>query len=146
MDTSQQRPAALEQHGVSDVILASWKQNCVTCHGVVGRGDGPQGPMVRPPDFTNPVWQKNAMEDHMRRTIMKGRGPMPAFGHLPEETVDGLIRLIRLLNRDRAAAPEAAGSAEGATPAGGEAPSTAAPAKPAEAAQPARPAPTTPEP
>lgn len=139
VDASQQRPA-LEEHGISDVILASWKQNCVTCHGPVGRGDGPQGPMVRPPDFTNPVWQKNAMDDHMRRTITKGRGAMPGFAHLPEETVDGLIRLIRLLNRDRPAPAAAAPAA--AAPAA--APPAAAP--PTTATPPAATSPATPPP
>jgi mono/diheme cytochrome c family protein len=105
VDTSQAPASPLAQHGVSDVALATWKQNCVPCHGVIGRGDGPQGRMLRPPDFTHPVWQKNALDDHLRRTIMKGRGAMPPFGHLPEDTVDGLIQLIRLLNRERAQAP-----------------------------------------
>lgn len=102
VDASQ--PAALQEHGISDVVLATWQQNCVTCHGVIGRGDGPQGRALRPPDFSHPIWQKNALDDHLRRTIEKGRGAMPPFGHLPEDTVTGLIRLIRLLNRERATA------------------------------------------
>lgn len=129
VDAAQPASAVQQEHGISDVVLATWKQNCVTCHGVIGRGDGPQGRMLRPPDFTHPVWQKNARDDHMRRTIVKGRGAMPAFGHLPEETVDGLLRLIRLLNRDRSnteqqpstdapsAAPSAAPSSPPASPA-----------------------------
>lgn len=146
VDTSQPGANPLADHGVSDVILATWKQNCVTCHGVIGRGDGPQGRMLRPPDFTNPVWQKNALDDHMRRTIQKGRGAMPPFGHLPDETVDGLIHLIRLLNRDRANTPagstEGAASANGAHPAPGAVPANAAPPNPA----PPNPAPSNPAP
>ncbi len=147
VDTSQQRPG-LEEHGLSDVILASWKQNCVTCHGPVGRGDGPQGPMVRPPDFTNPVWQKNAMDDHMRRTITRGRGAMPGFAHLPEETVDGLIRLVRLLNRDRPASDRPASDRPAPDRAAPHPPAAAAPAAtapyPAAAPAPATPPPAAP--
>lgn len=136
---SASQTSPLAEYGISDVVLAAWRQNCVTCHGITGQGDGPQGRTLRPPDFTHPLWQKNALDDHMRRTIKRGRGSMPGFGHLPDSTVDGLIRLIRLLNRERkntpadapAAAPPAAAPTSAAPP--GAAPPAGTP-KPAPAA------------
>lgn len=99
VDTSKRREGMpdLERHGVNDVILATWKQNCITCHGVIGRGDGPQGAALSPPDFTNPEWQDGITDAKMTGTITAGQGRMPAFSHLPGETVTGLVNLIRLL-------------------------------------------------
>lgn len=119
----------LEQYGINDVILATWKQNCVRCHGVIGRGDGPQGRMLKPPDLTNPIWQKNAIDSEIARSIKKGRGQMPPFGHLPDETVEGLVKLVRLLNRDRAAQPTPAEIDENAADEARELPDPPAPAR-----------------
>ncbi len=101
---------SLEQYGITDVILATWKQSCVPCHGVIGRGDGPQGAAVRPRDLTDPKWQRVAIDSEMAHAIKNGRGRMPGFAQLPDETIQGLVRLVRLLNADpnRTSAPEAA--------------------------------------
>ncbi len=109
---------ALEKYGINQVTLAAWKQNCVPCHGLIGAGDGPQGPMTRPTDLTSPKWQKVALDSEMENTIKKGRGRMPAFAQLPDETITGLVRLIRLMNpeRERDAPPPAAASAPAAAP------------------------------
>jgi mono/diheme cytochrome c family protein len=103
VDTSNPRPGMpnLEQYGLNDLILATWKQNCVPCHGVIGRGDGPQGVAVRPRDLTDPEWQRVAIDSEIAHTIKKGRGRMPAFAQIPEDTVMGLVRLVRMLNAGR---------------------------------------------
>lgn len=100
-----QRPGmpAMEKFGITPVILSAWKQNCTPCHGLIGRGDGPQGAALRPPDLTNPKWQRVAIDSEIAHTIKKGRGRMPGFPSLPDETVEGLIRLIRLMNPERPA-------------------------------------------
>ncbi len=102
IDTTKRRAGMekLEARGINDVVLAAWKTNCVTCHGPAGRGDGPQGRMVRPPDMTDPAWQRTRIDSEMKHTISKGRGRMPAFPQLPEKTVDGLVQLVRMLSRD----------------------------------------------
>ncbi len=103
VDTKNPRPNApdMGQHGIDEVVLATWKQNCITCHGVIGRGDGPQGAMLKPPDFTSPQFQRRALDSEMKYAIQKGRGRMPAFAQIPEKTVDGLVRLVRLLDASR---------------------------------------------
>jgi cytochrome c oxidase cbb3-type subunit 3 len=69
----------LAQHGLNEVVLVAWEQNCVRCHGRFGRGDGPQGPMVRATDLTNPRWQSTATDDGIVKVIREGRGLMPGF-------------------------------------------------------------------
>lgn len=96
--------------GISEVVLAAWKTNCTTCHGIIGRGDGPQGPMTKPRDLTDPTWQASVSDEDIKSAIVNGRGAMPAF-QLPEDTVSGLVKLVRLLNRDRVVGD--GGAAEG---------------------------------
>lgn len=100
VDTEKPRPNMpdLTKHGVDEVVLATWKQNCMTCHGVIGRGDGPQGAMMKPPDFTSAAFQSRALDSELKHAIQKGRGRMPAFPQIPDKTVDGLISLIRMLS------------------------------------------------
>lgn len=102
IDTTKKRAGMekLEARGVNDVVLAAWKTNCVRCHGNAGQGDGPDGRALRPPDMTDPAWQRTRVESEMQYAIQKGRGNMPAFGHLPEKTVLGLVQLVRMLSRD----------------------------------------------
>ena len=117
----------LAKHGLNEVAIVAWEQNCVRCHGRFGRGDGPQGGMVRASDLTSPRLQ-SAPDEQLLATIKNGRGLMPAFP-LPEETLKMLVQLIRLLGQATAAAAE-----EAAAPAGS--------AAPAPSAKPARPAPS----
>ncbi len=146
------RPAMpnLEKYGITELALATWKQSCVPCHGVIGRGDGPQGAAVRPRDLTDPKWQRVAIDSEIEHAIKKGRGRMPAFADLPDETVTGLVRLIRLLNADpnakrepEKAQPQESGKGTPAAQPQAAPPSTAAP-KAADA--PPSPAPAGPTP
>jgi mono/diheme cytochrome c family protein len=104
------QPASM--HGIDEVTLIAWKQKCVTCHGMFGRGDGPQGPMVRATDLSRPDWQAQRSDSQLSATIRGGRGAMPAFD-LPASTIDGLVRLIRLLDASRAARGADGGTADG---------------------------------
>lgn len=106
--------------GLDAVTLAAWGTNCASCHGKVGRGDGPQGPMVKAPDLSNPEWQLQVSDAQIRETIQNGKRSMPSFAHLPATTVDSLTLLVRWFNRDQTALKErmatrAAGTSSEAT-------------------------------
>jgi cytochrome c oxidase cbb3-type subunit 3 len=104
-------------HGIDEVVLVAWRQNCTTCHGIIGRGDGPQAAMTRPRNLSDPQWQGRVTDADIAETIRRGRGAMPAFD-LPEATVTGLVKLVRLFDESRqarasdaAAAPSDGGDA-----------------------------------
>lgn len=111
----------LAAHGLNEVAVVAWEQNCVRCHGRFGHGDGPQGAMVRASDLTTPRFQSTSTDEQILATIKNGRGLMPAFP-LPDETLKMLVQLIRLLGQATAAT-----QAEGAArPSGSAAPSASA--------------------
>ena len=76
------------------LIELAWKRNCLTCHGQIGHGDGPQGPMVRAPDLTRAEWQQNISDEEIAANIRKGKNKMPAFD-LPDQVIQGLVQRIR---------------------------------------------------
>jgi cbb3-type cytochrome c oxidase subunit III len=127
-------PAEESQREVSAAI---WKQQCETCHGVAGRGDGPQSVMVQARDLTDPAWQETTPDAVMALIIKQGKGKMPAF-RFPDTTVSGLVDLVRRFGRARAAAQRRPN-----VPA--TAPANAAPGAPVNAA-PAAPPPAAPPP
>lgn len=93
--------------GLEDVTIVAWQRNCTTCHGSLGRGDGPRGPMLKARDLSDPAWQASVTDAQLAESITKGKNAMPAFP-LPASTIDGLVHLVRLLDRSRKiASPEA---------------------------------------
>jgi len=106
---------ALAQHGLDEVTLVAWQQNCTRCHGTIGRGDGPQGQSMRATDLTNGAWQRAVSDTQIADAIKNGKGMMPKF-NLPESTVAGLVRLIRLLDASRLTRPGASAPASSAAP------------------------------
>lgn len=71
----------------------TWRSNCAICHGHMGQGDGPNGPMVKAPDLTQVQAQRT--DDQLAATIRAGKGKMPAFPTLPPTVVAALVRRIR---------------------------------------------------
>jgi cytochrome c oxidase cbb3-type subunit 3 len=128
----------LARVGLDEVTIIAWNQNCTRCHGKVGRGDGPQGAMMRATDLTNPAWQRSATDDQIAVSIKNGKGQMPPFA-LPDSTIQSLVRLIRLLDASKADepldAPDASAAPSGsAAPAKSGAPVTSARPRPASSA------------
>jgi mono/diheme cytochrome c family protein len=109
--------------GFEDVTLVAWKQNCTPCHGAVGRGDGPRGPMLKATNLTDAAWQGSVTDEQIAKTIKLGKGAMPAF-NLPDVTIANLVKLVRILNAAKleahaqAAASAAAASSASPTPSG----------------------------
>ncbi|MFO7181859.1 MAG: c-type cytochrome [Pseudomonadota bacterium] len=122
----------LAAHGIDEVTLVTWTQNCTSCHGQVGAGDGPQGPLTRARNLTDPVWQAATSDEAIARAIREGRGTMPGF-KLPDSTVQGLVRLVRLLDSSRQT--RSAHAADTQTPsAASAAPASSVTASPSDAA------------
>jgi cytochrome c oxidase cbb3-type subunit 3 len=90
----------LAAQGLDEVTIVTWKENCAKCHGTVGAGDGPQGPMTGTRDLTDPEWQAATTDATIAQSIRNGRGRMPAF-NLPDATVTSLVRLVRLFDARR---------------------------------------------
>jgi cytochrome c oxidase cbb3-type subunit 3 len=111
----------LARHGLNEVSIMAWQQNCVRCHGRLGRGDGPQGPMTRATDLGNPDFQRTVSDEQMMKSLKEGKGLMPAFP-LPEQTLKSLIQLVRLVGKATLETEAAAGG----TPAGSGAPARSA--------------------
>lgn len=113
-------------HALNDVTIVTWQQNCITCHGSLGRGDGPQGQLLHAADLSRPDWQAAVTDETIATTIRQGRGRMPGF-KLPESTIKRLVALVRMLELNRMQHAMAAVAAS-AAPAGAAPESSAAPA------------------
>ena len=79
----------------ASLVRATWRNQCAQCHGPTGRGDGPQGRMLRVPDLNKSDWQSRATDATIANVIRRGRNKMPAFDKLPDDIVDGLVAHIR---------------------------------------------------
>jgi mono/diheme cytochrome c family protein len=89
---ASQRPSAAEVD--PGLVELAWQRNCSKCHGARGRGDGPEGPMVKASDLTRSDWQAKVSDQEIADMIRKGKNKMPAFD-LPPQVLEGLVRRIR---------------------------------------------------
>jgi len=128
-----------QNYGLDDVTIVAWQQNCTTCHGALGRGDGPQGQLVHAADLSRPDWQASISDEAIATTIRVGRGRMPGF-NLPDATITRLVALIRMLdlNRMQQRATNAARATGAASAAASAPPAHASPAPASSAAAPQR--------
>lgn len=74
------------------------KINCVSCHGPLGKGNGPAAVALnpKPADWTSKKVQEEA-DGELFWKITNGRGPMPSWRHLPENDRWAVVRFIRTL-------------------------------------------------
>lgn len=80
--------------GVAALVDLTWRAQCAQCHGESGRGDGPNGPMVKATNFTDPEWQRRVPDGEIANAILNGKGKMPKFD-LSNDLVAGLVLRIR---------------------------------------------------
>jgi mono/diheme cytochrome c family protein len=79
---------------------ALYAQMCVRCHGVDGRGDPEIKKTMAVRDFSDPEFQVRAASEDLTRTIMAGKGQMPAFGGLlSAPKIQSLSGYVRRLGR-----------------------------------------------
>jgi cytochrome c oxidase cbb3-type subunit 3 len=86
--------------GTPAVVEVTWRNQCMSCHGAAGRGDGPQGAMFKAADLSQEDWQKSATDDAIASAITNGKGRMPKFD-LPPDVVRGLVTRIRSFRAGR---------------------------------------------
>jgi mono/diheme cytochrome c family protein len=79
---------------VTRLVDLAWRQQCATCHGATGKGDGQFGPMVKAPDLTRDDWQERVSDAEIATIIKKGKGKMPSFD-VPDSVVQGLVARVR---------------------------------------------------
>ncbi len=88
------RPAENAGDQNRTLVEMTWRNQCATCHGAMGKGDGPNGPMVKATDLTQEEWQAKVADPEIAASIVNGKGKMPKFD-LPEKVVTGLVSRIR---------------------------------------------------
>jgi cytochrome c oxidase cbb3-type subunit 3 len=76
------------------LVEVTWRNQCASCHGLLGRGDGPQGPMVHAPNLTLAEWQSKVTDQQIADVIRNGKNRMPQFD-FPPDVVMGLVARIR---------------------------------------------------
>ncbi|MEN8185099.1 MAG: cytochrome c [Myxococcota bacterium] len=94
---------------------AIYMQNCLSCHGATGQGDGPVGAALtpRPRDFSKGEFKFDADNDgtqgsdeDLNLVITNGAGAyggsplMAPWGHLPEKDRENVIVFIRSLKTE----------------------------------------------
>jgi mono/diheme cytochrome c family protein len=83
--------------GAGDPLIeVAWQENCLSCHGPLGQGDGPTGPMVKASDLTREEWQARVTDGDIAAVITTGKSKMPKFD-LPPKVVEGLVARIRAM-------------------------------------------------
>lgn len=80
--------------GAPPLVELTWRNQCQSCHGPAGHGDGPQGAMVKAQDLSREEWQSKISDAEIVASITKGKGKMPKFD-LPDEVVKGLVVRVR---------------------------------------------------
>ena len=95
-------PAMLEQG------RATYKANCVACHGEGGKGDGPAAGALKPPprDHTDPVYMNTLTDKNIADIIVmggaiKGKPLMPSHPQLRGAELDALVAFVRSLSKGK---------------------------------------------
>ena len=107
-------PSAADAAGDAAVGKTLFEQNCASCHGTTGKGDGPVGAALNPPprDFTKGDFKFDTDKDgspgtdaDLTNVVKNGAGAyggsplMAPWGHLPEQDIQNLIAYIHSLKQ-----------------------------------------------
>ena len=76
---------------------ALYKQKCVACHGVDGKGETATGKAMKVQSFADPEVAKMS-DDELAGAIEKGKGKMPAYGKsLKPDEIKAMVAYVRSL-------------------------------------------------
>lgn len=78
-----------------------YRENCETCHGAEGRGDGPGARVLeaRLPDFTNKAWADTKTDGEWFYKISVGKDPMVGYeDFLEEDEIWHTVNFVRSLS------------------------------------------------
>jgi quinol-cytochrome oxidoreductase complex cytochrome b subunit/mono/diheme cytochrome c family protein len=86
-----------------------FRDYCLICHGIDGRGTAMRASMPTIPDFTSRVWQDTASNAQVTVSILDGKGTlMPAFrGRVSDSAAQDLMAYVRAFGPVRPQTPEA---------------------------------------
>src|SRR3972149_3755343 len=73
VDVSRGSDPKLLARGVDEVIVAAWRTQCMRCHGMAGRGDGPEGRRWQAPDLSRLAWQSGVTDEQVAEVIVNGK-------------------------------------------------------------------------
>jgi ubiquinol-cytochrome c reductase cytochrome b subunit len=109
---STTKSAAAESAARVRVATDLYRQYCLTCHGVDGRGLEMKAAMPGLPDFTSAHWQDRVSNPQMISGILEGKGTlMPAFrGRVSEDQARALAAYLRAFGPAHSAPIEASSS------------------------------------
>jgi cytochrome c553 len=97
--------AAYAEESVADI----WKAKCKSCHGEDGKAKTKIGEKEKIADLTDAGWQKRHSDEKIKDYIANGskKNPkMKAFkDKLTPEQIDALVKHVRSMNTETAAAP-----------------------------------------
>jgi mono/diheme cytochrome c family protein len=81
-------------------VALLWVEECASCHGEGGRGDGPSRPADAPVrDLTAQDWQGTVTDEQIAEIIRNGRGQMPAYDQrINDIGIAALVQHIRSLD------------------------------------------------
>ena len=80
-----------------DKSAAVYKQKCVSCPGVDGKGEAPAGKAMKVRSFASPETAKMS-DQELADVIEKGKGKMPKYGaSLNSDEIKAMVAYIRTL-------------------------------------------------
>ena len=84
-----------------------YRDHCIDCHDTDGRGEPSRESMRAIPDFTEPEWHRARNNERLVRSILEGKGSMPAMKRKLRETeVVQLALLVREFRGGRQLIPD----------------------------------------
>jgi quinol-cytochrome oxidoreductase complex cytochrome b subunit/mono/diheme cytochrome c family protein len=105
-------PPSMETAGRIRAASVQYREYCLSCHGINGRGAEIRLSMPEIPDFTAPAWHGTRSNSELLVSVLEGKGKlMPAFrGRLTENQAQDLIAYVRAFGPEPAPGAKAPAS------------------------------------